>query len=142
MFLWDSNILRRFGEGHPTLRLYLEQIDWAEMALPSVVVAEVMRGRCEFALKATLANAPMAHRLLVETQELLKQFKVVLFDENCVRKMEELKCRHKTHKRYADMMIAAMALAGNHIVVTRNQKHFEKLLPKKQLVNWIDNEPS
>lgn len=106
--------MRCFGEGNPTLRLYLKQTDWAEIALPSVVVAEVMRGRCEFALKAPLANAPSAHRLLMETQALLKHFKVVVFDENCVIQMEYLKQKHKTHKRYADMTIAATALAGNH----------------------------
>jgi predicted nucleic acid-binding protein len=44
--------------------------------------------------------------------------------------------------RYADMMIAAMVLAGNHIVVTRNIKHFEPLLPKNQIANWIDDKPS
>jgi hypothetical protein len=62
MYLWDSNILRHFGEGHPTLRLYLEQISWSEIALPSVV--------------------------------------------------------------------------------TRNQKHFSKLLPKSQMANWIDKKPN
>ncbi len=39
-------------------------------------------------------------------------------------------------------MIAAMAKAGNHIVVTRNQKHFLQLLPNHQLMDWIDEEPS
>ena len=53
MYLWDANILRHFGQGHATLRLYLLRVPWTEIALPSVVVAEVLRGRCEFALKAT-----------------------------------------------------------------------------------------
>lgn len=43
MYLWDSNILRHFGDGHPTLRLHLERIPWTEIALPSVVVAEALR---------------------------------------------------------------------------------------------------
>jgi predicted nucleic acid-binding protein len=67
---------------------------------------------------------------------------VVIFDESCVDAMEEMQRKHKTHKRYADMMIAAMAKVGNHIVVTRNQKHFTRLLPKIQLANWIDKEPA
>lgn len=49
--------------------------------------------------------------------------------------------KHKTHKQYTDIMIAAMAKAGKHIVVTRNKKHFLKFLPKSQIVNWIDEEP-
>ena len=39
------------------------------------------------------------------------------------------------------MLIAATALAGNHIVVTRNEKHFETLLPKIRIANWIDKKP-
>jgi hypothetical protein len=61
MYLWDANILRHFGQGHATLRLYLLRVPWAEIALPSVVVAEVLRGRCEFALKATPAGKPPSH---------------------------------------------------------------------------------
>lgn len=141
MYLWDTNILRHFGEGHPVLKLYLQRVPWSEIALPSVAVAEVLRGWCEFALKATPSRAPFAHKLLLETQQLLSQFNVVIFDESCVETMEELQRKHKTHKRYADMMIAAVAKVGNHIVVTRNQKHFTKFLPKSQLANWIDEEP-
>jgi predicted nucleic acid-binding protein len=37
------------------------------------------------------------------------------------------------------MMIAAMALAGGHIVVTRNKQHFADLLPANQIANWIDD---
>ena len=63
---------------------------------------------------------------------------VVVFDEECVEVMENLRRKHTTHKCYADMMIAAVAISGNHIVVTRNQKHFAKFLPKDQLANWVD----
>ena len=142
MYLWDSNILRHFGEGHLTLRLHLERIPWSEIALPSVVVAEVLRGRCEFALKATPSRAPLAHKLLVQTHKSLYPFNVLVFDEKSAQVVEQLRRKHKVHKRYADMMIAAMALSGRHIVVTRNQRHFINLLPTSQLANWIDEEPS
>jgi predicted nucleic acid-binding protein len=44
-------------------------------------------------------------------------------------------------KRYADVMLAAMALAGNHVEVTRNTKHFKDMLLPSQLANWIDEPP-
>jgi predicted nucleic acid-binding protein len=47
MYLWDANILRHYGEDHPILRLHVQRVSWAEIAIPSVVVAEVLRGRCE-----------------------------------------------------------------------------------------------
>ena len=142
MYLWDANIVRHFGQGYPTLRLHLLRVPWAEIALPSVVVAEVLRGRCDFALKASPAEAPLAHRRLLETQQLLARFGIVAFDESCATVLEQLRRKHRRRKRYADLMIAAMAEAGRHIVVTRNQDDFVDLLPKSQLVNWIDDPPS
>jgi predicted nucleic acid-binding protein len=141
MWLWDSNIVRHFGDKHPNLVSYLQQIPWSEIALPSVVVAEILLGRCEFALKATPSQAPLAHQRLWQTQQMLLQFNVIVFDENCANALEALRQQHKTHKCYADLMIAAMAKAGNHLVVTRTLKHFEPLLPKSQMANWIDEKP-
>ncbi len=128
-------------EGHPVLRAHLERTAWDEIALPSIVIAEVLRGRCDFALKAAPAQAPLAHRLLIETQQLLHQFNVVVFDEACAEALLQLQRTVRARKRYADVTIAAMARAGGHVVVTRNQAHFADLLPHNQLANWIDVAP-
>ena len=50
--------------------------------------------------------------------------------------------QHQSRKRYADLMIAAIAKAGQHLIVTRNTKDFADLLPKQQLQNWIDDLPA
>jgi predicted nucleic acid-binding protein len=141
MYLWDANILRAFGQGHVTLHLHLLRVPWSEIALPSVVVAEVLRGRCDFALKATPAEAPLAHRRLLDTQQMLSQFQVVVFDTASATVMERLQRRHRRWKSYADLMIAAIAAAGRHILVTRNQADFRDVLPRAQLANWIDDPP-
>jgi predicted nucleic acid-binding protein len=120
MYLWDANILRAFGQSHATLRSYLLRVPWSEIALPSVVGAEVLRGRCDFALKATPAEAPLAHQRLLNTQQMLFQFQVVVFDTYCTTVMEDLRRRHRRRKRYADLMIAAIIAAGQHVPVTRN----------------------
>jgi tRNA(fMet)-specific endonuclease VapC len=140
MYLVDTNILRAFGQGHATLRLYLLRVPWSEIALPSVVVAEVLRGRCDFALKATPAEAPLAHRRMLDTQQMLSQFQIVVFDA-CATVMERLQQRHRRRKRYADLIIAAIVAAGQHILVTRNQADFPDVLPRAQLANWIDDPP-
>lgn len=141
MYLWDANIVRAFGQGHPTLRLHLLRVPWAEIALPSVVVAEVVRGRCDYALKATAHEAPLAHQRMVDTLHMLSRFRVVVFDNASAEVMERLRRQHRQRKRYADLMIAAMAIAGRHIVVTRNHADFVDVLPIGQLVNWIDEPP-
>lgn len=120
---------------------HLKHVSFSEIALPSVVVAESVRGRCEFALKAELAQLPLAHEALAQTLVLLQKFQVIVFDQQMAQTMAKLQQQHRSNKRYADMMIAAMALTGNHIVVTRNQKHFVDLLPSHQLANWIDDPP-
>ncbi len=141
MYLWDANILRAFGQGHTTLRSYLLRVPWSEIALPSVVIAEVLRGRCDFALKATPAEAPLAHQRLLDTQRMLSQFQIVVFDTACATMMENLRQRHRRRKRYADLMIAAIVAAGQHVLVTRNQSDFSDVLPQAQLANWIDDPP-
>jgi predicted nucleic acid-binding protein len=141
MYLWDANILRHFGQGHPTLHLHLLRVPWSAIVLPSVVVAEVLRGRCDFALKASPAQAPQAHERLQDTLHMLTQFHIVVFDQTCANVMEHLRQRHRRRKRYADLMIAAMAIAGRHVLVTRNQTDFADVLPLAQLVNWIDDPP-
>jgi predicted nucleic acid-binding protein len=141
MYLWDANILRAFGQGHATLRSYLLRVPWSEIALPSVVVAEVLRGRCDFALKATPAEAPLAHQRLLDTQQMLSQFQIVVFDAACATVMEDLRQRHRRRKRYADLMIATIVAAGQHVLVTRNRGDFRDVLTQAQLANWIDDPP-
>jgi len=141
MYLWDSNILRHYPEDHPVLKAHLQRVLLTEIALPSVVVAEVLRGRCESALKAPADRAARAHAQLLETHRLVQTFQVIVFDQHCAALLQQLQQKHKSHKRYPDLMIAATALALNHIVVTRNTRHFADLLPANRLANWIDDPP-
>ena len=141
MYLWDTNILTHFVDGQVTLREHLRRTPWTQIALPSVAVAEALRGRCDFALKATSSQLPLAHQLLSETRQLLQSFQVIVFDQACALALAQLQKQHRRHKRYTDLMIAAMALAGDHVVVTRNTRHFADVLPTARLTNWIDDPP-
>ncbi|MEP7339101.1 MAG: hypothetical protein ABI977_15300 [Acidobacteriota bacterium] len=49
-----------------------------------------------------------------------------------------LRQRVNTRKRYADAVIAAIALAGGDVVVTGNVEDFRDLLPAAQIQNWVD----
>jgi predicted nucleic acid-binding protein len=141
MYLWDTNILRAFTQGQPTLMQHLEQVAVSEIALPSIVVAETLQGRSEAALKAAPPNVALAHEQLRQAQRLLMRFPIVWFDNKSETVLERLRQQNRRSKRYADMMIAAIAIAGRHTLVTRNQRDFADLLPKAQLVNWIDTPP-
>jgi len=141
MYLWDTNIAVHFANDHPTVTLNVERVGWDQIALPSPTVAEMWRGRAEFALKATPEQVVWAHDQLWQTYVFITRFRVLLFKDEAKEEFEKLLKKFKSKKRYADMMIAAMALAGNHVVVTRNTKHFADLLPPAQLANWIDEPP-
>ncbi len=123
------------------LNTHLQRVSRKEVALPSVVIAEALRGRSEFALKAQPDQLQLAHELLLETIRVLQTFQVIVFDQPGSEVLKQLQKQHQSRKRYADLMIAAIALSGRHIVVTRNVKHFEDLLPKSHLQNWIDDAP-
>lgn len=83
MYLWDTNILHAFIQGHPTLKAHLERTPWMQIALPTVVVAEVLRGRYDAALKAAAQDAAHIHQRLLETQELFQRFQRIAFDVSC-----------------------------------------------------------
>jgi predicted nucleic acid-binding protein len=78
---------------------------------------------------------------LLDTQQMLAQFHIVVFDVACATVMERLRQQHRRRKRYPDLMIAAMVIAGQHILVTRNRTDFVDVLPTTQLANWIDDPP-
>lgn len=92
-------------------------------------------------MKARPSDLTRAHALLFQTQQLLSRFNVVVFDESSAALLTDLREKHRTHKRYADLMVAAMAHAGRHVIVTRNVAHFEGILPRDRVANWIDQEP-
>ena len=141
IYLLDTNILRHYAESHPNLMSYLQIIPKSQMALPSIVAAEALVGRCEFVLKATPIQAAAANELLLTTLDLVQSFRIIVFDQACAAVMAKLLAKHKGHKLHADLMIAAIAIAGGHVVVTRNRKDFADLLPALQLQNWIDDPP-
>lgn len=138
MYLWDSDTLRAYGDGHLALFERLQQVRRSEVALPSVILGEVLRGRIDYALKAdTVDRLVLAHRLLLQTWDMLNTFQIVAFDEASGQEFTSLTAKSRRHKRRADVLIASVARAGGHIVVTRNLRDFEDLLPAGQFTNWL-----
>jgi predicted nucleic acid-binding protein len=138
-FLWDSNILRHYLDDHPLLLENLKKVPRHDVMLPVVVAAEQFRGRMDAILKAQPAQLPRAQQLFQQTQELLNKFQLLYFNDQSLAIATQLIAQFKTRKRYADVLIAAQAIAGHHILVTRNTADFRDLLPAQQLQNWIDD---
>ena len=110
VYLWDSDTLRACADGRPALMERLRRARRSDVTLPSVVVAEVLRGRSEYALKAdTPERLVLAHRLLMQTWEIPGTFRVVQFDKASASELKQLRQEHRKHGRRADMLIASMA---------------------------------
>lgn len=137
-YLWDSNILRHYTAKHPTLFDNLKRVPSQEILILVIVYAEQLRGRIEGLLKAEPSRLLAAQQYLSATQKLLGSFEILYLDDAALIVAEQLKRSIKTRKRYADLIIAAQAIAGHHILVTRNTSDFQDLLPSLQLQNWID----
>lgn len=138
-YLLDSNIFRHYAANHPMLMENLKRVSPQEIRVPIIVYAEQMRGRVEELLKAEPARLLTAQQHFSITLELLTNFAVLPLDAAAIAQAEQFKQRIKKHKRHADLVIAAQAPAGRHILVTRNTQDFRDLLPAHQLQNWIDD---
>jgi predicted nucleic acid-binding protein len=137
-YLLDTNILRHYTDGHQTLLNNLARAPLEQVAVPFIVFAEQMRGRYDALLKAEPQNLLREQERLIGTQAVLSAFSIQHLDQPSVEKLIELRQKHSARKRYADIIIAAMALAGGHIIITRNVADFSDLLPAIRIQNWID----
>lgn len=75
-----------------------------------------------------------AYRRLVKQLELFCSVKVLDFDEHAAVQFQRLR---KEHRRLGamDLKIAAVALANNAKVITRNLRHFQQI-PGLQVEDW------
>lgn len=137
-YLWDTNILRHYSNDHPLLLENLKRVSRTEVLIPIIVYAEQMRGRIDGLLKAEPQKLLSAQQQLLATQGMLARFAILHLDTKAITLAEQFKQQIKTRKRYADFLLAAQTLAGQHILVTRNTKDFQDLIPHHQLQNWID----
>lgn len=137
-YLLDSNILRHYTAKHPTLLRNLVRVPAEQIGIPLVVVIEQLRGRFDAYLKAEPENLLREQERLQAAQQLVSLYQTVYANEHATTELALLRQRVSTRKRYADVVIAAMALASNATVVTRNVEDFRDLLPAARIQNWID----
>lgn len=137
-YLLDSNILRYYASRHPILTRNLARISADQLGLPFVVVIEQLRGRFDAYLKAEPENLLREQTRLIATQQFLSLYQTVYATEQTIAELQFLRQKVSTRKRYADVVIAAMVLASEDILVTRNVADFRDLLPPLKIQNWVD----
>ena len=124
-FLFDTDHLTLYQQGHPPLgqRLALQPPDVIGVSV--VTVEESLRGRLAHLGRA--ADGPTRIRrcaLLAETVQLFHRFPLVSFDQAAENLFQQFR---PVHIGTQDLKIAAIALANNLVLLTRNRRDFGRV---------------
>jgi tRNA(fMet)-specific endonuclease VapC len=134
-FLLDTDHLTLLEHGHPPLKHHLLLQPRGSVGFTVVTVAESLRGRLAALGRAPDGAARIARwRYFLDTLQLFQQFPLVPFDqvaENRFQQLLSLRLRIGTQ----DLMIAAVALANNVVLLTRNRRDFGRI-PGLRLDDW------
>jgi tRNA(fMet)-specific endonuclease VapC len=134
-FLLDTDHLTLYDQGHPRLTQRLAMYPKNTIAVSVVTVEESLRGRLG-ALSRSLDGPTRIRRCaeLVGTVQLFCQLPLVHFDqasENHFQQLRALRLRIGTQ----DLKIAAVALASQLTLLTRNRRDFGRI-PGLVLDDW------
>src|SRR5262249_42019669 len=140
MFVLDSDTLTLIYTAHPQVITRRSLVPAEQIAITVVTRIEVLQGRFAFLLKAaTVADQVRAQLWLDRTDQLLASIPVILpLTEDAALQFQQLRQNKKLKKvGRADLLIAAITLANDATLVTRNLKDFRQV-PSLQVENWAD----
>jgi tRNA(fMet)-specific endonuclease VapC len=140
MHLLDTNIVTALYAGNELVIRRLRDLDDPQVGITIVTKAELLRGRIDYLLKATDGEALLRDQsLLVQTEQLLNDLRVVPFERTAIAQFERLKAQKSLRKvGRSDLLISSITLANQATLVTRNLKDFQRV-PNLKLVNWLDS---
>ena len=139
VYLLDTNIISELTKTNPDANVRMKVKNNQKIsAIPSVVWSESLYG---------INVLPVSKkRSLLEDfylNTILSTFPIISFDNHAASIFSDIKSRLHTIGRPApvlDMQIAAIAIANNMILVTRNTKDFENIQEVSALMleNWFE----
>jgi tRNA(fMet)-specific endonuclease VapC len=140
MLILDTDIVTLLHAGNPSIMRRVEQTRESEsIAITIVTRIEVLRGRFDYLLKAaTTEQFLKAQRLLVYSEGRLDESPMLFLDQAALKQFAILQgTKGARNIGRSDLLIAAIALAHDAALATRNAKHFSKV-PMLRLANWKD----
>jgi tRNA(fMet)-specific endonuclease VapC len=134
-FLFDTDHLTLYQHRHPPLLQHLASYALADVGVSAVTVEEALRGRLAALTRAHDGRTRIRqYSLLLETVQLFAHLTLVPFDqasENQYQQLRAMRLRVGTQ----DLKIAAVALANNLGLLTRNRRDFGRI-PGLRLADW------
>jgi tRNA(fMet)-specific endonuclease VapC len=136
-FLFDTAHVSLQERGHPPLRARLAEAPPGSIAVSPITVEEMLRGRLAVLARRVEGETRVrAYAKLMETVTFFSSVPVVAFDEACEARFQALVFL-RTRVGSQDLRIAAIALAHDLIVVTRNRRDFERI-PGLLIEDWSE----
>jgi tRNA(fMet)-specific endonuclease VapC len=138
MILLDTDTLSLLLANHPRV---VPRYEAAPEPVSTTIITriELLEGRFAFLVKAEDGkNLLRAQEWLQRTENDLSRFPVVLIDDAVAATFDRLRKDRKLRKiGRKDLLIAAIALAHQALLVSRNQRDFREV-PGLRLENWAD----
>lgn len=133
-FLFDTD-LTLYDHARPIVRQRYGAEPAGAVGISAVTIQESLRGR--LAALARHVSGPLqvqAYSNLVASIQLFQQFPIVAFDLACENRFQQLRAMH-LRVGTQDLKIAAIALANNLVLLTRNRRDFARI-PGLSLDDW------
>lgn len=135
LYALDTDHLSLILRGHPKIRERLTAISPEQVAITIITAEEQLRGRLAQVSKASSGDARLvAYRYLRKAINDLAKLNVLDYDAASDRIYQELR-QQRLRVGSQDLRIAAITLANNGILVTRNHSDFSKV-PGLMLDDW------
>ncbi|MBN1888506.1 MAG: type II toxin-antitoxin system VapC family toxin [Thermoflexales bacterium] len=135
LYILDTDHVSLAQRGHPHVTKHIATALPHELAVSIVTAHEQLRGRMAQVNRASTAQELIfAYKLLHETLRLYLTVSVVDFDEQAAAIVDDLSQR-KIRIGTLGLRIAAIALANDATLVTRNQRDFERI-PGLMIKDW------
>lgn len=130
MIAFDTNVLTEILLGNDAIVVRAAAIPVHEQAVPVIVIEEIIRGRLNVIRQAEAGKAKIglerAYDLFQETFSDARRLQILAYTsqaESLYRQWKQQGLRISTH----DLRIAAICVAHNAKLATRNRRDFERI---------------
>lgn len=135
LYLLDTDHASLLQRGNPHVAARIATLGYHEVAVSTITVEEQCRGRLRLIRRAsTDEELVRSYSGLDTTIEFFKNIRIVGFDLAAARQYAELR-EKRIRIGTQDLRIAAIALAIQSALVTRNQKDFAQV-PGLAIADW------
>lgn len=135
LYVFDTDILSLYRHGHAAVVQHTLRHPPEALAVTVITVEEQLSGWYTLLRRAkTLADIALIYDRLAETVTFLSRTRILSFTESAITQYEQLQSL-KLRIGTMDPRIAAITLAHNATLVTRNRQDFQ-LIPGLGIEDW------